>query len=104
MEGTPYQLSLSTAAAGCVGYCLWRLWEWYRTRSFGLKDIRSPDSESLSQGSFSYTFLIWSLIHKFFFSTGNVDQLRLDEAGEMDFLWQEQFGGIMRLKGPFGVR
>ena len=39
----------------------------------------------------------------FFFSTGNVDQLCLDEAGEMDFLWQEQFGGIMCLKGPFGV-
>jgi len=50
------------------------------------------------------------LIHKFllsfftFFSTGNVDKARQSEAGEMDFLWREQFGGIVRLKGPFGVR
>jgi len=22
----------------------------------------------------------------------------------MDFQWQDQYGGIMRIKGPFGVR
>jgi len=109
-EKTPYQLSLFTAAAGCVGFCLWRLWEWYRTRSFGLKDIRGPDTEPLSSRPFSHAPphpVTQVLIHELsflFFSTGNVDKARQSEAGEMDFLWHEQFGGIMRLKGPFGVR
>jgi len=113
MERTPYQLSLFTAAAGSVGFFLWRLWEWYRARSFGLKDIRGPDTEPLSSGSFSSSghSSAQVLIRKFllffsftFPSTGNVDKARQSEAGELDFLWREQFGGIMRLKGPFGVR
>ena len=31
-------------------------------------------------------------------------QLFQSEVGEMGFQWQEQYGGIMRIKGPFGVR
>ena len=66
MERTPYQLSLFTAATGCVGFFLWRLWEWYRTRSFGLKDIRGPDTEPLSSGSFSSSTNVFSLFYFLF--------------------------------------
>jgi len=31
-------------------------------------------------------------------------QVYQSEVGEVDFQWLEQFGGVMRLKGPFGVR
>lgn len=35
--------------------------------------------------------------------SGNMRQLFQSEVGEMDFQWQEQYGGIVRVKGPFGV-
>ena len=108
MEGTPYQLSLFAAGVGCVGYCLSRLREWYRIRSFGLKDIPGSDSESHSLGPFPYVLLTWSIKYSpasfYFFSAGNIRQPYQSEVGETDFRWQKQFGGIMRLKGPSGVR
>lgn len=26
------------------------------------------------------------------------------DAAEVEFLWQEKFGGVARIKAPFGVR
>jgi len=37
-------------------------------------------------------------------STGNLRQFFQCQAGEADFKWQEEFGGIVRIKAPFGVR
>ena len=104
MEGFPYQLSLFTAGAGCLGFCLWRLREWYRVRAFGLKDIPGPRSESQALGSFSHTPPSYRCSPARRLLTGNMRQLYQSEVGELDFRWQEEFGGIMRLKGPFGVR
>jgi len=35
---------------------------------------------------------------------GNVRQVYQSKIGGVDLQWLEQFGGIMRLEGPFGVR
>ena len=101
MVGIQCQWSLFAAGVSCL-YCVWRLREWHKTRSSGLKDIPGPDSESCSMGSFSYTLPMCLPTHRFF-SIGNMRQLFQSEVGEMDFQWQEQYGGIMRIKGPFGV-
>lgn len=105
MEGISYQSSLFAAGTGCV-YCVWRLWEWYRARSSGLKDIPGPDPESRSLGQFPprLPHMVGYSPTAFPFMSGNMRQLFQSEVGEMDFQWQEQYGGIMRIKGPFGVR
>jgi len=63
MEAFPYHYTLLVAGAGCVGLAAWHLWEWYRVRSFGLKDIPGPGPEFYSLGSFFSTFLVWSSTH-----------------------------------------
>lgn len=35
---------------------------------------------------------------------GNFGQLFRSLVGEVDFKWQEQFGGVAHIKGPLGVR
>ncbi|KZT01474.1 cytochrome P450 [Laetiporus sulphureus 93-53] len=36
------------------------------------------------------------------FLMGNLDDIHRNQAGEADFRWQEQYGGIARIKAPFG--
>ncbi|KII95493.1 hypothetical protein PLICRDRAFT_98902 [Plicaturopsis crispa FD-325 SS-3] len=36
------------------------------------------------------------------FLLGNLGQLLLGEAGQMEFKWQQEFGGVVRIKGPLG--
>ena len=55
MEESPLRLSLFAAGIGCFGLCIWRLREWYRVQSFGLRYIPGPDSESRTLGSFAHT-------------------------------------------------
>ena len=52
MEESPYRVSLFAAGIGCIGFCIWRLREWYRVHSFGLGYIPGPESESHALGSF----------------------------------------------------
>jgi len=33
-----------------------------------------------------------------------MQELYQGQAGEADIKWQAQYGGVVRLKGPFGVR
>lgn len=35
--------------------------------------------------------------------TGNLAELHQKQAGEADFRYQDEFGGVARIKGPFGV-
>ena len=34
---------------------------------------------------------------------GHLPELFQEQSGETDFKWQEQYGGIVRVKAPFGV-
>ena len=34
---------------------------------------------------------------------GNLRQVFQSPVGEVDFQWQDQFGGVARIQGPFGV-
>lgn len=106
MEESPLRLSLFAAGIGCFGLCIWRLREWYRVQSFGLGYIPGPDSESHTLGSFARTSPPppTRLLTRGSASIGNTRQLFQSDVGVMDFQWQEEFGGITRLKGPFGVR
>jgi hypothetical protein len=34
---------------------------------------------------------------------GNLGEVFQGQAGEADFRWQKEFGGVVRIKAPFGV-
>ncbi|PCH35645.1 cytochrome P450 [Wolfiporia cocos MD-104 SS10] len=53
-----------------------------RLKRTSLADVPGPEPES--------------------FLMGNLSQLFQDQAGEADFKWQSQFGGIARIKAPLG--
>ncbi|KDQ64165.1 hypothetical protein JAAARDRAFT_201556 [Jaapia argillacea MUCL 33604] len=55
---------------------------YHRFTRISLGDIRGPEPES--------------------FLLGNLRQLQQDTAGHADFEWTNRYGGIVRIKGPFG--
>ncbi|EIM79122.1 cytochrome P450 [Stereum hirsutum FP-91666 SS1] len=71
----------ATAAASFIAFHVLRS-VYRRLNGYGISDIPGPPSPS--------------------FIYGNLLQIFQEQAGTFDFKWQEQFGGVFRIRGPFG--
>ena len=76
---------------------------WQRYHHISVAHIPGPTSESFLLGQ-NTLLLPFSLSSYSYASTGNLRQFFQCQAGEADFKWQEEFGGIVRIRAPFGVR
>lgn len=82
-------------------YCLYSL----HSRT-SIADIPGPQPESFIFGEpnrYCHFMQIFETITPVLLRIGNVYELLQSEVGKMEFELQDQYGGIARLRAPFGV-
>jgi|SRR5712671_5421169 len=93
--------------AYCVFFaCIYGVWKANRKGQSPLDDVPGPQPESFILGTNNSSLtkppVLWWLVCAVL--AGNLRQLMREQVGSYDTKWQELYGMVARIKGPFGVR
>ena len=90
------------AIVAAVSVFFWVLVAHRRTSRISVSHIPGPDSESFILGE-SFTSCLTFGLHPDL-NAGNLPEIFQSQAGVPDFKYQQTYGDVVRIKGPFGVR
>ena len=74
-----------------------------RFHGLSLRNVPGPDPESFWLGANMLILMSSLLFTEALSLVGNLRQIFHSPVGEIDTRWQEQYGGVVRIKGSFGV-